>query len=62
MIIGLTMLAIVVTANLVGVILPFILTRLRLDPAVASSPLITTIMDAIGLLTYFTIARMFLAL
>lgn len=61
-IIGLTMLAIVVTANLVGVILPFILTRLRLDPAVASSPLITTIMDAIGLLTYFTIARMFLAL
>ena len=61
-IIGLTMLAIVVTANLVGVILPFILTRLRLDPAVASSPLITTIMDAIGLLTYFTIARMFFAL
>ncbi|NLY88552.1 MAG: magnesium transporter [Firmicutes bacterium] len=60
-IVSLTMLAIVVIANLVGVILPFILTRLRLDPAVASSPLITTIMDAIGLLTYFTIARMFLA-
>ena len=61
LIIGLTMLAIVVIANLVGVVLPFILTRLRLDPAVASSPLITTIMDAIGLLTYFTIAKIFLA-
>ena len=53
MIIGLTMLAIVIIANLVGVVLPFILTKLRLDPAVASSPLITTIMDALGLLTLF---------
>lgn len=61
-IIGLTMLAIVIIANLVGVVLPFILTKLRLDPAVASSPLITTIMDALGLLTYFTIAQIFLSL
>lgn len=60
-IIGLTMLLIVIIANLVGMILPFILTKLRLDPAVASSPLITTIMDALGLVTYFTIAQIFLA-
>lgn len=60
-IIGLTMLSIVIIANLVGMILPFILTKLRLDPAVASSPLITTIMDALGLVTYFTIAQIFLA-
>jgi magnesium transporter len=55
-IVGLTMLSLVIIANLVGVGLPFLLTRLRLDPAVASSPLITTVVDAVGLLIYFSIA------
>lgn len=55
-IVGLTMLSLVIVANLVGVGLPFLLTRLRLDPAVASSPLITTVVDAVGLLIYFSIA------
>ncbi len=55
-IVGLSMLIIVVVANLIGVILPFTLTKLKLDPAVASSPLITSLMDAIGLLIYFSIA------
>jgi len=56
LIVGLSMLCIVIITNLVGVLLPFLLTRLRLDPAVASSPLITTVADASGLLIYFTIA------
>lgn len=55
-VVGLSMLCIVLITNLVGVLLPFALTRLRLDPAVASSPLITTVADAIGLLLYFAIA------
>jgi len=55
-VVGLTMIVLVFTANLVGVILPFILIRLRLDPAVASSPLITTLVDALGLLMYFAFA------
>ncbi len=42
--------------NLFGALLPFVLTRLRFDPAVASSPLITTVADAAGLLLYFSIA------
>ncbi len=56
LVVGLSMMAIVLVANLFGVILPFTLTRLRMDPAVASSPLITSLMDAIGLLIYFAIA------
>jgi magnesium transporter len=56
LIVGLTMVAIVIIANLIGVALPFLLTRLRIDPAVASSPLITTLADATGLLVYFSIA------
>lgn len=55
-IVGLSMLFIVVITNLVGVLLPFVLTRLKVDPAVASSPLITTVADASGLLIYFTVA------
>lgn len=56
LIVGLSMICIVLVANLVGVLLPFILTRLRIDPAVASSPLITTVADASGLIIYFSIA------
>ncbi|HEC62926.1 MAG TPA: hypothetical protein ENI38_00840, partial [Candidatus Acetothermia bacterium] len=39
-----------------GSLLPILLTKLRLDPAVVSSPLITTIMDVSGLLVYFSTA------
>lgn len=60
LIVGLSMLAIVVITNLVGAMLPFLLTRLRIDPAVASSPLITTVADSSGLLIYFSIATWFL--
>jgi len=55
-IVSATMASIVMLANLVGMSLPFLMTRLKLDPAVASSPLITTVMDALGLLIYFAIA------
>ncbi len=56
LIVGISMLGIVILTNLIGVLLPFVLTRLRFDPAVASSPLITTVADAAGLFLYFTIA------
>lgn len=56
LIVGLAMVGIILVANLVGTILPFILTYFDLDPAVASAPLITTIADAAGLLIYFSIA------
>jgi len=52
----LTMVTMLVLTNLVGVVLPFVLTRLRLDPAIASGPLITSIADAVGLFIYFSIA------
>jgi len=51
------MLLIIVVANLIGVILPLVLTKLDLDPAVASNPLITSITDATGLLIFFAISR-----
>lgn len=60
LVVGLSMLLIVLVANLIGALLPFTLTRLKLDPAVASSPLITSMMDAIGLLIYFSVAAFIL--
>jgi len=60
LIVGLTMLTIIIAANLIGVMLPFILTKMNLDPAVASNPLITSITDVMGLLIYFAIATMIL--
>lgn len=36
--------------------LPFVLDRLGWDPATASAPLVTTVIDASGVVIYFTIA------
>lgn len=62
MVIGMAMLVIVIVANLIGFSLPFLLTKLKLDPAVASNPLISSIIDVTGLLIYFAIAAWILAL
>lgn len=52
-----TVFAIVCWATLVGATLPLVLRRLKIDPAVVSAPLITTIVDGTGLTIYFLIAR-----
>ncbi len=46
----------VVCAKLVGCTLPILSDKIGLDPAVMSSPFITTIVDAISLLIYFNVA------
>ncbi len=62
LVVGLTMFFVVIVGSLVGMSLPFLLSRLRLDPATASGPLVTTISDAVGVLVYFSIATMVLSL
>jgi magnesium transporter len=57
LVVALSMAGIVVWTNLMGTLLPFVLVRLRMDPAVASSPLITSVSDVTGLIIYFLIAR-----
>ncbi|WP_255006459.1 magnesium transporter [Roseovarius sp. M141] len=60
--VGLTMFVVVLIGSLVGMSLPFLLNRLRLDPATASGPLVTTISDGVGVLIYFSIASAVLSL
>jgi magnesium transporter len=57
-----SMLIIVLLGSLIGMSLPFLLSRLRFDPATASGPLITSIADAAGVLVYFGIASYVLEL
>ncbi|AKC61850.1 magnesium transporter [Clostridium sporogenes] len=52
----------VVLAKVVGGILPIAAKKLKLDPAIMASPLITTIVDAVALLIYFGIAKMLLGI
>ncbi len=59
-VVALTMLVVVISGSLIGMSLPFLLSRLRADPASASAPLITTIADASGIVIYFGIASMLL--
>jgi len=52
---GITMVLIALSANLVGASLPFLFRKLGIDPALTSSPGITTVMDVLGLLIYFRV-------
>jgi magnesium transporter len=54
--VGLAMMAIVLISNLIGVLCPLALNFLRVDPAVASTPMVTSIVDITSLLLYFGIA------
>ena len=60
-VIGLALWITLIVATLAGTIIPLILVRLKIDPAVASGPFITTINDILGLTIYFTVANAFMS-
>jgi magnesium transporter len=61
-VVAVTILAISLWSATVAAVLPLTLRRLRIDPAVVSAPLITTLVDGTGLIIYFEIARVLLRL
>jgi magnesium transporter len=50
----------VITATLIGALLPLAAAKLKLDPAVVASPALTTIVDITGLLIFFMSIKFFL--
>ena len=52
----------VLWSTIFGAIVPIIATRLKLDPAVVSSPLLTTFVDMGGIVIYFTVAKIILGI
>lgn len=53
---------IVIWANSLGSLLPLIASKLRIDPAVVSGPVMSTLVDATGLFIYFTTAGLMLGI
>jgi magnesium transporter len=58
--VSVTMFAICVWSTTVGSLIPIAAERVGVDPAVLSAPMITTLVDATGLIIYFTIAKIIL--
>lgn len=52
----------ILMAKTVGSVLPIFAKRLKIDPAIMSAPLLTTIVDAVSLIIYFSIAKVILGL
>lgn len=62
LVVGISMFAIVMIGSLTGMLLPFLLKVVGWDPATASTPLVTTIADAVGVMVYFVTATIVLGL
>ncbi len=58
----LTLLVTLIAAKFIGCVLPMLAKKIGFDPAVMASPFITTIVDAVSLITYFQIATVLLGL
>ena len=58
--VGLSLLAAIVISSLVGTLVPMLFHKVKIDPAVASGPLITTINDLVAVVTYYGLAWVFL--
>lgn len=59
-VVSLTLMLAVICAKFVGCTLPLLADKVKLDPALMASPMITTIVDAVSLLVYFGIASLIL--
>lgn len=60
LVVSLTLVAVVVTGSVVGAMLPLMFKRLNVDPAIASSPFVASLVDITGIVAYFSIARQIL--
>ena len=55
--VGIAVFISVIAANMIGAVLPLLLKKLKIDPAVSAGPFITTIIDVTSLILYFEIAQ-----
>lgn len=60
-VVGLSLFLTLLIGTMTGTLIPLVLHRFRIDPAVASGPLITTLNDLFSLSVYFGLATLFLS-
>jgi magnesium transporter len=58
--VGSSLVGVVLFGNMSGSILPFIMSKIGLDPAVTSAPFVATLVDVTGIIIYFTMAVLLL--
>ncbi|MEZ4703705.1 MAG: magnesium transporter [Bdellovibrionota bacterium] len=54
--VGVALIGVVISGCLIGAVLPMLLKKLGLDPAIMSSPLVASMVDVIGIVIYFSVA------
>lgn len=60
--VSVALLTVIVIASLVGTFIPIVLDKYGIDPALATGPFITTSNDIMGIIIYFSIARLVLGI
>jgi magnesium transporter len=60
MVVSIALMSVVLVASFTGTITPLILNRFGINPAVSSGPFITTANDILGIIVYFTAAKLLL--
>lgn len=60
LVVGISMLATISVAALIGTLVPLLCSKINIDPAITAGPFVTTIKDVTGLMIYFVIATAFL--
>jgi len=58
--VGISLLVAIIISSLVGTLVPLLFHKVKIDPAVASGPLITTVNDLVAVITYYGLAWLFL--
>jgi len=58
--VGISLIGVIIFGNLAGAMLPFLMTKIKLDPAVTSAPFVATLVDVTGILIYFSVATLLL--
>jgi magnesium transporter len=61
LVVGITLVGVVLFGTLAGSLLPLLLKRIGVDPAVSSAPFIATLVDVTGIMLYFTLAYFILS-
>jgi len=61
-VVGVSLVAVVTMGSLIGALMPLLIKRLGLDPAVSSTPFVASLVDVFGLAVYFTVSRLVLTL
>lgn len=59
-VVGISMMINMTVATLLGAITPFILKKMKVDPAIASGPVIATVIDVLGIAIYYSLVTIYL--